>query len=158
MNSKFLYVATVALALASSLAMADDGQALTRDQVANDWNQAAADGTLRKNDYDYDKFDARVLSSRTRDEVVADMKASRPNQALVGPLRNRTFNPAGMETLRVSTTPRAEVKAQVVAAVRDGTLRHSDYDDVPVRTAHRVTERVAAPVLAGNSRNLSSGS
>lgn len=157
MNSKLLYAATVALALASGLAMADEGQPMKRDQVAKDWSQAVAAGTVRKNDYDYDKYEARALSTRTRDEVVADMKASRPPKELVGPLRNRTFNPAGMETLRVSSLPRAEVKAQVVAAMHEGTLRHSDYDDVPVR-ARRVTERVAAPVLAGASRNVSSGS
>jgi hypothetical protein len=136
--------------------MADEGQPLSREQVAAAWNQAAADGTLRRNDYDYDKIDARALSSRTRQEVVAELAAARPNPALVGPLRNRTYNPAGMETLRVSTLPRAEVKAQVVAAVRDGTLRHSDYDDLPVRTAHRAT-RSAAPVLAGAGGRLSSG-
>ncbi len=155
MNSKLLYAATVALALASGLAMADEGRPMTREQVANAWNQAAVDGTLRHNDYDYDKYDARILSSRTRDEVVAEMLSSRPNPALVGPLRNRTYNPAGMETLRVSTLPRAEVKSEVVAAVRDGTLRHSDYDDLPVRSAHRAT-RNAAPVLAGTGR-LSTG-
>jgi hypothetical protein len=156
MNAKILYAATVALALASGLALADEGQPLSREQVAAAWNQAAADGTLRHNDYDYDKVDARIVSSRTRDEVVAEMAASRPNAALVGPLRNRTYNPAGMEVLRVSTLPRAEVKAEVVAAVRDGTLRHSDYDDLPVRIAHRVT-RNAAPVVAGTSSTLSTG-
>ncbi|MEO8524333.1 MAG: DUF4148 domain-containing protein [Caldimonas sp.] len=157
MNSKLLYAATVALALASGLAMADEGQPVTHDQVANDWNQAVAAGTVRKNDYDYDKYDARALSTRTRDEVLADMKASRPPKELLGPLRNRTFNPAGMETLRVSSLPRADVKAQVVAAVHEGTLRHSDYDDMPVR-ARRVTERVSAPVLAKTGPSLSSGS
>ncbi len=157
MNAKVLYAATVALALASGMAMADETQPLTRAEVTKALSQAVADGTVRQNDYDYDKYDGRAPSSRTRDEVVADLKASRPDKALVGPLRNRTFNPAGMETLRVSTLPRAEVKAEVVAAVRAGTLRHSDYDDVPVRTAHRVT-RNAGPVLAGTSRNLPSGS
>ena len=157
MNAKLLYAATIALALASGLAMADEGQPLSREQVAAAWKQGAADGTLRRNDYDYDKIDASALSVRTRQEVVAEMAASRPNPALLGPLRNRTFNPAGMETLRVSTLPRAEVKAEVVAAVRDGTLRHSDYDDLPVRTAHRVT-RNASPVVAGTSGTLSTGS
>lgn len=156
MNAKLLYAATVALALASGMAMADESQPLTREQVTKALDQAVADGTMRRNDYDYDRYEDRAPSTRTRDEVVADMKASRPDKALVGPLRNHTFNPAGMETLRVSTLPRAEVKAQVVAAVRDGTLRHSDYDDVPVRTARRAA-RNAAPVLAGTSRNLSSG-
>ena len=156
MNAKILYAATVALALASSLAMADESQSMAREQVANAWNQAAADGTLRHNDYDYDKIDVRSLSSRTRREVVAEMAASRPNPALIGPMRNRTYNPAGMEALRVSTLPRAEVKAELLAAVREGTLRHSDYDDLPVRTAHRAT-RNAAPALAGASGRLSIG-
>ncbi len=158
MNSRLLYAATLALAVASTLAVAGENPTLTRDQVANDWNQAVADGTVRKSDYDYDKYDARALSTRTRDQVLADMKASRPDKTLTGPLRNRTFNPAGMETLRVSTMQRAEVNAQVVAAMRDGTLRHSDYDDVPVRAARRATERSASPILAGTGRNLSSGS
>lgn len=157
MNSKLLYAATVALALVSGLALADEGQPQSREQVAAAWNQAAADGSLRHNDYDYDKVDARIASSRTRNEVVTEMLTSRPDPALVGPLRSRTYNPGGMETLRVSTLPRADVKAQVLAAVRDGSLRHSDYDDLPVRTAHRVT-RNAAPILAGTSGRLSSGS
>ena len=84
MNSKLLYAATVALALASSVALADETQSLSRAQVANAWNQAAADGTLRHNDYDYDKVDARIASSRTRNEVVAELLTSRPNPALVG--------------------------------------------------------------------------
>ena len=156
MNAKLLYAATIALALASGLAMADEGQPLSREQVAAAWKQGAADGTLRRNDYDYDKIDASALSVRTRQEVVAEMAASRPNPALLGPLRNRTFNPAGMETLRVSTLPRAEVKAQVLAAMHEGTLRRSDYDDAPVR-ARRVTDRVAAPVLAGTTGRASTG-
>ena len=155
MNAKLLYAATVALALASGLAMADEGQPLSRAQVAAAWNQAAADGTLRHNDYDYDKLDSRSLSSRTRNEVLAEL-AVRPNPALIGPLRNRTYNPAGAETLRVSTLPRAAVKAEVIAAVHDGTLRHSDYDDLPVRTAHRLP-RSAAPILAGTNRRQSTG-
>lgn len=158
MNSRLLYAATLALAVASTLAVAGENPTLTRDQVANDWNQAVADGTVRKSDYDYDKYDTRVLSTRSRDEVLADMRASRPDKALTGPLRNRTYNPAGMETLRVSTMRRAEVKAQVVAAMRDGTLRRGDYDDVPVRAARRATERSASPILAGTGSNLSSGS
>jgi hypothetical protein len=57
MNAKILYAATVALALASSLAAAQEGQPLTRAEVNKAWAQAAADGTLRKNDYDYDVND-----------------------------------------------------------------------------------------------------
>ena len=69
--------------------------------------------------------------------------------ALIGPLRNRTYNPGGMETLRVSTLPRAQVKAEVLAAVRDGTLRRTDYDDEVVYAVRRAPARTPAPVLAG---------
>ncbi len=112
MNAKLLYAATTVLALASSLAFAGENgqQPLTRAEVNKAWNQAAADGTLRKNDYDYDAQDVKGTSTKTRDDVVAEMRVPR-DPALVGPLRNRTYNPGGMETLRVSTLPRADVKA-----------------------------------------------
>ena len=76
--------------------------------------------------------------------------------ALVGPLRNRTYNPGGMETLRVSTLARTQVKADVVAAIREGTLRRTDYDDEGATVARRA--RASAPVLAGTPRTGSSGS
>ena len=158
MNAKLLYAATVAVALASSLAVAGENQPLSREQVVADYKQAAADGSLRKNDYDFDARDFSAVSTRTRAEVVADMKASRPGKELIGPMRNRSFNPAGMEVLRVSTLPRAQVRAEVVAAIRDGTLRHTDYDDEGVRITRRAPGRTGAPVLAGTSRNPSSGS
>ena len=156
MNAKLLYVATVALALASSLAVAQEAQPLTRAEVNKAWAQARADGTLRKNDYDYDANDFKAPSSRSRDEVIAEMKVPR-DPALIGPLRNRTYNPGGMETLRVSSLPRAQVQADVLAAVRDGTLRRTDYDDEIVRVARRAPARTPAPILA-NNRNVSSGS
>ena len=154
MNAKLLYAATVALALASSLAVAGEDQPLTRADVTKAWNQAAADGTLRKNDYDYDANDFKAPSSRRRAEVIAELKVPR-DPALIGPLRSRNYNPGGMETLRVSTLPRAQVKAEVVAAVRDGTLRRTDYDDEGVRIARSAPARTPAPVLAGTVRNAS---
>lgn len=157
MNAKLLYAATVALALASSLAAAQESQPLTRAEVTKAWAQAAADGTLRKNDYDYDANDFKAPSARTRDEVIAEMKVPR-DPALIGPLRNRTYNPGGMETLRVSSLPREQVRAEVMAAVRDGTLRHTDYDDEGVRVARRAPDGSAAPVVAGKTRGVSSGS
>ena len=54
MNAKLLYAATIALALASSFAFADEARPLTRADVVSQFNQAAANGTLRKNDYDFD--------------------------------------------------------------------------------------------------------
>ena len=85
------------------------------------------------------------------------MKASRPGKELIGPMRNRSYNPAGTEVLRVSTLGRAQVKAEVVAAVREGTLRHTDYDDEGVRVTRRAPRRIGAPVLAGTGKPLSSG-
>ena len=152
MNAKLLYVATTVLALASSLAFAgeNDVQPLTRAEVNKAWSQGAVDGTLRKNDYDYDAQDFKGPSTKTRAEVLAEMRAPR-DPALIGPLRSRSYNPGGMETLRVSTLPRAEVKAGVIAAIREGTLRHTDYDDeiVVARAARRAPGGTPAPVVAG---------
>ena len=156
MNAKLLYAATIALALASSLAVAQEAQPLTRAEVNKAWAQAKADGTLRKNDYDYDAQDFKATSTRNRADVVAELKAPR-DPALIGPLRNRSYNPGGMETLRASTLPREQVNADVLAAVRDGTLRRTDYDDEVVQTARRVPARTPAPVLAGKTK-VDSGS
>ncbi len=147
MNAKLLYAATVALALASSLAVAQETKPLTRAEVNKAWAQARADATLRKNDYDYDANDFKAPSTRSRADVVAEMKVPR-DPALIGPLRSRSYNPGGMETLRVSTLPREQVRADVIAAIRDGTLRRTDYDDQMVRVARRAPARTPAPVLA----------
>ena len=149
MNAKILYAATIALALGSSLAVADEAQPLTRAEVNKAWAQAAADGTLRKNDYDYDADDFKAPSTRSRAEVIAELRVPR-HPALVGPLANRTYNPAGIETLRVSTLPRAEVKAEVLAAVRAGTLRRTDYDD-EVQYAVRQTPLRLPSIFAGTT-------
>ena len=150
MNAKLLYAATVALALASSLAVAQESQPLTRAEVNKAWAQGAADGTLRKNDYDYDAGDFKTAPTRSRADVIAELRAPR-NPALIGPLANRTYNPAGMETLRVSTLPRAEVKAEVIAAIREGTLRRTDYDDEGVRAVRGAPVRAPAPIVAGST-------
>jgi hypothetical protein len=147
MNAKILYAATIALAVASSLASAQEAQPLTRAEVNKAWAQAAADGTLRKNDYDFDVNDFKGPSTKSRAEVIAELKAPR-NPALVGPLANRTYNPAGIETLQVSTLPRAQVKAEVLAAARAGTLRHTDYDDEVQHAVRRTPLRLPS-FLAG---------
>ena len=149
MNAKSLYAATIALAVASSLAAAEEVQPLTRAEVNKAWAQGAADGTLRKNDYDFDVNDFKGPSTRSRAEVVAELRVPR-NPALIGPLANRTYNPAGIETLQVSTLPRAEVKAEVLAAVRAGTLRRTDYDD-EVQYAVRRTPLRLPSFLAGTA-------
>ena len=156
MNAKILYTATVALALASSLAFAQESQPLTRAEVNKAWAQAAVDGTLRKNDYDYDAQDFKATSTLSRAQVIAEMQQPR-DPALIGPLRSRSYNPGGMETLRASSLPREQVKAEVLAAVRNGTLRRTDYDDEVVRTARRAPARTPAPVLAQTGK-VGSGS
>jgi hypothetical protein len=56
--------------------------------------------------------------------------------------------------LRVSTLPRADVKAEVLAAIREGTLRHTDYDDeiVARRTAARAPAAVVATTGVASAR------
>ena len=155
MNAKILYASTIALALASSLAAAQEVQPLTRAEVNKAWAQGAADGTLRKNDYDFDANDFTAPSTRTRAEVIAELRVPR-NPALIGPLANRTYNPAGMETLQVSTLSRAEVKAEVLAAARAGTLRRTDYDDevsyAVRRTPLRLPSFLARTTGSGTTR------
>ena len=144
MNARLLFAATLSLAVASSLAYGDEAQPLSREQVRADYRQAVASGTLRNHDYDIGAHDFEGKSTKTRAEVVADMNAARKANTLVGPLRNRTYNPGGTETLRPPTVTRSEVKTEVAAALRDGSLRRSDYDDVPVTISHRaVRERTA---------------
>jgi hypothetical protein len=158
MSAKILYAATLAVALASSLAVAGENAPLTRAQVVADYQHAAAAGTLRKNDYDADTQDFKGVSTQTRAEVIAALRGNRIDPALVGPMRNRTYNPAGVEALRVSTLPRAQVKAEVAAAMRDGSLRRSDYDEDVVHAARRAPVRSTAPVLAGTAARTTSGS
>jgi hypothetical protein len=145
MNARLLFASTLAIALFSSVAFAEESRPLTRAEVLADYQHAAANGGLRKNDHDYDAHDVGTASPVKRDGVVADIAASRRANTLVGPLRNRTYNPYGSELSRPSTMTRNEVKTQVAGASRDGTLRRSDYDDVPVSVSRRAArERAAA--------------
>jgi hypothetical protein len=45
------------------------------------------------------------------------------NPRLVGPLRNRTYNPSGTETMREPIYARSDVKAEVLEARTEHTLR-----------------------------------
>lgn len=141
MTPKVLFTTTLALALLSSVAMAEDSKPLTRAAVVADYQRAAADGTLRKTDYDDDTHEQVRADAATRAQVVADMTVSRTGNKLVGPMRSRTYNPYGSEMLRPSVVTRHEVKTQVVGAMRDGSLRRSDYDDVPVSVSRRTRDR-----------------
>ncbi|HEV7577459.1 MAG TPA: hypothetical protein VGO85_15590 [Caldimonas sp.] len=146
MNARLLFATTVALAVVSSYALADDAKPLSRSDVRAEYRQAAASGTLRSNEYDRGArdFDG-AASTLTRAQVLADMTSSRRANTLVGPMRNRTYNPGGAELLRPATLTRDEVKSDVKSAVHDGSLRRSDYDGVPVTVSRRISRERAAP-------------
>jgi len=147
MNSKLLFAATVAISVLSSVAMADPAAAagpVTRAQVESELNQAIADKTLRRTDYDADRLDT-ATSTRTRADVVADLAASKAaRKVLLGSDANRNYNPFGTEIFNRSTLTRAEVKNDVLQAAAAGTLRRTDYDDDAV-LARRANQHAAAP-------------
>jgi hypothetical protein len=143
MNPRILFAGTVAFALLSSVAFAQEAKPLTRAEVLAEYSRAAADGTLHRTDYDDVARDSAAASSRTRAQVVDEMTAARQSNTLIGPMRNRSYNGYGTETLRAPTVARSDVKAQVAGALHDGSLRRSDYDDVPVTVSRRVSRERA---------------
>lgn len=151
MNAKILFTATLAVALASSLALADELRPMSRADVVAEYHKAKADGTLI-NDYDVGTRAFGSQAGRTRDDVIAEMARARGDKTLVGSTaKNRSYNPYGSELLRMKTVARAQVKSEVLTAMRDGTLRHSDYDDVPLHATRPRVDQPAAPILAGVS-------
>jgi hypothetical protein len=147
LNSKLLYAATVAVSLLSSLAMADEAP-LTRAQVNAETQQAIANGTLRRTDYDDVTRGPVTPSTTTRADVaveLADAKAAR--RALIGPNADRNYNPFGTEILRSSTLARADVKADVLQAAANGTLQRTDYDDAAL-VARRAKAHAASATFA----------
>ena len=93
MNAKILFTATLAIALASSLTLAGEVQpAATGASGVADLQKTRADGTLRKNDYDYDARDFGIRPGRARQDVIAEIRAPR-NKLLVGcTARNRLIS------------------------------------------------------------------
>ena len=151
MNSKLLYIATVAISLASTLALADEATAApakTRAEVRAELNAAIADHTLLRTDPEIDARNTAGVSTKPRGQVVAELAADQAaRRQLKGPLANRTYNPFGTAILASSTLPRSEVVAEVRQAAADGTLYRTDYDD-PAVVGQRATGRVAGPTLA----------
>ena len=147
MNSKLLYAATVALSLLSTLALADEAP-LTRTQVNAEVRQAMANGTLRRTDYDDVAVTPVAASAKTRADVAVELaEAKSARKALIGPLKDRSYNPFGTEVLKTSTLARAEVKAEVLQAAAAGTLQRTDYDDGAL-VARRANAHTASPTLA----------
>ncbi|HZW72444.1 MAG TPA: hypothetical protein VFF43_02800, partial [Caldimonas sp.] len=66
---------------------------------------------------------------------------------LLGPLKSRTYNPYGTELSRPSTIDRARVRSDVLTAMREGTLRHTEDQDLPLRGVRRTAD-VNAPIVA----------
>ena len=148
MNARVLYAATIALALASTAALAGETAAQTRADVIADYQQAAQAGTLHRTDYD-DELASRAVpaASRPRADILAELDRARADRKrLVGPLSNRNYNVYGTEALRPYTFARQDVKAEVLAARADGTLRRTDYDDEVVH--------VSKPLPRGTFRQL----
>ena len=84
MNAKILFTATLAIALASSLTLAGEVQpAATGASGVADLQKTRADGTLRKNDYDYYARDFGIRPGRARQDVIAEIRAPR-DKLLVG--------------------------------------------------------------------------
>lgn len=133
MNARFLFVSTVALALVSSFAMAGEVSA--------------------NHEYDFGAREFGPPSTLTRSDVLAAMAASRKANTLVGPMRNGSYNPAGRESLRLSTVTRNEVKTDVKSAVHDGSLRRSDYDNVPVTVSRRTVRERGQTSPAATTRS-----
>ena len=149
MNAKLLFPATLALALASTVAYADGGKPVTRADVIAEYQRAAADGTLQRTDYDFEKAVRVFGPARNRADVIAEAKTAQTSNPLIGPMRNRTYNQYGTELLRPFTNDRAEVRADVYAAMRDGTMRQSELQDPPVRTVRGTFRAAKGPILAG---------
>lgn len=159
MNAKLLFAATVAVSLASTFAMAADQAPLTREQVIGELNQAVANGTLQKTDYDYARADAATVSTKTREQVARELAAAKqPNPLLVSSSdKSRNYNQFGTELLRPSVVERAQVKADVVQALRDGTLPRTDYEYDQALVARRVNNHAAAPTLAQRKSAVQAG-
>ena len=144
MNSKFLYVATIAVSLLSTLAMADEG-ALSRTQVQAELSKAIANGTLQRTDYDVGIRSVASVSTTSRANVVEEFELARAS----GTLQRTDYDSGARDTFNVSTTTRAAVVEQLKVAITNGTLQRTDYDDDQALVARRAAEHDnASPILA----------
>ena len=121
-------------------AVAQESQPLTRAEVNKAWAQAQADGTLRKNDYDYDANDFKAPSTLSRAEVIAEIAgAARPGAdrpAAQPHLQPRWHG----EPARLDACPGSRSRPRSSPRARDGTLR---------RTRLRRRDRAGRPPRAG---------
>ena len=122
MNSKFLYAATIAVSLISTVAMADEAP-VSRAQVNAETQQAIANGTLRRTDYDVGSYRPQAVTSNvTREQVAFELaQAKTARKALIGPDANRTYNQFGTQILENidAGAQRSEERSAASASRRD---------------------------------------
>ncbi|MEQ1685519.1 MAG: DUF4148 domain-containing protein [Burkholderiaceae bacterium] len=163
MNAKFLFAATVAVSalatFASTTVLADEINApLTRAQVTAQLEQARANGTLQKTDYDFGAAARSESPAVSRSDVLATL-AAKPSALLANSsARNRSYNPFGTELIQASTVSRAAVKTETREAVANGTLPRTDYEYDQSQVARRAVDKNAKPILARLFRSNQTGS
>ncbi len=163
MNAKLLFAATVAVSafatFASTAVLAAEINApLSRAQITSQLEQARANGTLQKTDYDFGGASRSESLALSRSEVVATL-AAKPSALLANSsARSRNYNPFGAELLQASAVTRAAVKSETLEAVANGTLPRSDYEYDQNVVARRVNDKAAKPILARLFRGNQSGS
>lgn len=155
MNSKFLYAATIAVSLVSTLALADEAP-LTRAQVKAEATKAALEGTLPRPDDPAFVYPQATPSTLTREQVVADLRRSPAvGIALIAP-EEAGYHDLHPQSQGSSTLTRSEVQSEVRQAVKDGTLRRPDDDEA---TLWRARTPAVAPTVSqrGKAKALDSG-
>jgi hypothetical protein len=163
MNAKLLFAATVAVSalatFASTTVLADEIQApLTRAQVTAQFEQARADGTLQRTDYDGYNADRAVRSTRSRADVLAELAAAKLNPAWVDHNSSFDANPFAFERPFASTVTRAQVKAETREAVAKGTIPRNDHEYEQAALAQGRSAPVGKPILARLFRSKQTGS
>jgi len=163
MNAKLLFAATVAVSalatFASSTVLADEINApLTRAQVSAELDQARANGTLQRTEYDFNNADRTARSVRSRASVVAELGATRTNAVRVDHNSSLDANPFGADWYAASTVTRAQVKAETREAIALGTIPRNDYEYGQNIAARRVTHTDDKPILSRLFRNNQTGS
>jgi hypothetical protein len=90
MNAKLLYAATLALSLASTLALADEAD-------------RPLPGPLSSGSYNPFGRDAAQTSAVTRDQVKTELAAAQARPKLPGPMSSGSYNPFGREMAPAAT-------------------------------------------------------
>lgn len=146
MNSKFLYAATIAVSLVSTLALADEAP-LTRAQVKAEATKAALEGTLPRPDDPAFVYAQATPSTLTREQVVADLRRSPAvGIALIAP-EEAGYQDLHPQSQGSSTLTRSEVQSEVRQAVKDGTLRRPD-DEATLWSARTPGTPAVAPTVS----------